>query len=136
MSEEPIEILRLIYEAWNRQPERVLQYIDPEVDFNPGLLPPGEETKYVGHEGVKKWIANIRDAWVAVTVEAGERIEVASDRILAIDRWRFEGRDGIQVEEEVPTAYTLRDGLVVRIDGFTDKAEAFKAVGLSERAGP
>jgi hypothetical protein len=132
MSEENVEIVRLIYEAWNRQPDSILRYIDPEVDFNPGLLPPGEQTSYIGREGLEQWIATVSDAWVAVKVEPGERIEVASDRILTIDRWRFEGRDGIEVEEELPTAFTFRDGLVVRVDGFTDKAEAFKAVGLSE----
>jgi ketosteroid isomerase-like protein len=132
MSEENVEVVRLIHEAWNRDPASILRYIDPEVDFNPGLLPPGEDTRYVGHDGVRKWIANVRDAWVAVTVEPQEAIEVASDRVLAIDRWSFEGRDGIEVEEELPTAFTLRDGLVVRVDGFTDKAEALEAAGLSE----
>ena len=71
------------------------------------------------------------DAWVAVTV-VPERIDVASDRILSIDRWRLTGRDGIQVEEELSTAYTFRNGLIVRLDSFTDRAEALAAVGLSE----
>ena len=79
------------------------------------------------------WIRNVSDAWVAVTVEPKERIQIASDRILAIDRWMFRGRDGIEVEEELPTAYTFRAGLVVRVEGFTDRTEAFEAVGL---AGP
>ena len=132
MSEENIEIVRLIHDAWNRDPASILSYIDPEVDFNPGLLPPGEDTSYVGHEGVRKWIANVRDMWGTVMVELQETIEVGSDRVLAVARWRFEGRDGIEVEEELPTAFTLRDGLVIRVDGFTDKAEALKAAGLSE----
>jgi hypothetical protein len=134
MSEENVEILRAILEAWNRQDfeESVLRYMDPEVEFHPGLLPPGEDTQYVGREGVMDWARNVNDAWEAVTVEPGQRIDVASDRILAIDRWRFEGRDGIQVEEELPTAFTFRDGLIVRVDGFTDKAEALETVGLSE----
>ena len=77
-----------------------------------------------------EWIRNVSDAWIAATVEPEERIELASDRILAIDRWRFRGRDGTEVEEELPTAYTFRDGLIVRINGFTDRAEAFAALGL------
>jgi ketosteroid isomerase-like protein len=132
MSDENVEIVRLIHEAWNSDPASILSYIDPEVDFNPGLLPPGEDTKYVGHEGVRKWIANVRDMWGTVTVKPQETIEVASDRVLAIHRWRFEGRDGIEVEEELATAFTLRDSLVVRVDGFTDRGEALEAVGLPE----
>lgn len=74
----------------------------------------------------------MNDAWVAVTVEPKERIEVASDRILAIDLWQFEGRDGIKVEAELPTALTFRDRLIVRIDGFTSRSEAFEALGLGD----
>jgi hypothetical protein len=59
-------------------------------------------------------------------------IEAADDRILAVDRWLFRGRDGIEIERELPTLYTFRDGLVVGIDGFTDKADALEAAGLSE----
>jgi hypothetical protein len=44
--------------------------------------------------------------------------------------WRFSGREGIESESELPTLFTFRDGLIVRIDGFTDKAEALRAAGL------
>jgi ketosteroid isomerase-like protein len=134
MSEENMEILQALGEAWNRKDfeNGVLRYFDPDVEFNPGLLPPGEDKQYLGREGVMDWIRNVNDAWKGVTVEPGQRIDIASDRVLAIDRWRFEGRDGIQIEEELPTVFTFRDGLIVRVDGFTDKAEALEAVGLSE----
>jgi ketosteroid isomerase-like protein len=134
MSEENLQILRALDEAWNGKDfeSGVIRYFDPEVEFNPGLLPPGEDTHYLGREGVMDWIGNVNDAWKEVTVQPGQRIDIAGDRVLAIDRWHFEGRDGIQVEEELPTVFTFRDGLIVRVDGFTDKAEALEAVGLSE----
>ena len=53
-------------------------------------------------------------------------------RILSVDLWRFRGREGIEIDRELPTLYAFRDGLIVRIDGFTDQAEAFEAAGLSE----
>ena len=133
MSQENIEILRGVFEAWDRGDfDAMGEFFDPEVEFNPGLLPPGEETHYIGREGVNKWTRNVLDAWVAVRAEPEERIEVGSDRILAIDRWHFQGRDGIHVEEELPTIFTFRNGLIVRVDGFTEKAEALEAAGLSE----
>ena len=134
MAQENEEVVRHLFAAWNRRDfdNGVLQHFDPEVEFHPGLLPPGEDTEYLGREGVRQWIRNVNDAWVAVTVEPIERIEVASDRILAIDRWHFEGRDGIEVSEELPTALTFRNGLIIRVDGFTDKAEAFEALGLGD----
>jgi ketosteroid isomerase-like protein len=133
MSEENVEILQSLFEAWNRRDfDGVLRYFDPAVEFHPGLLPPGEETQFLGHEGVMDWVRTVNDFWEAVSVEPGQRINIARDRVLTIDRWRFAGRDGIQVEEELPTAFTFRDGLIVRVDGFTDKDEALEAAGLSE----
>jgi ketosteroid isomerase-like protein len=134
MTEENLQILQALGEAWNRKDfeNGVVRCFAPEVEFNPGLLPPGEDTHYLGHEGVMDWIRNVNDAWKEVIWEPGQRIDVAGDRVLAIDRWHFEGRDGIQVEEELPTVFTFRDGLIVRVDGFTDKAEALEAAGLSE----
>jgi len=133
MSQENIEILQRMFGAWNnRDFDALVEFYDPEGEFNPGLLPPGEETRYVGREGVNKWIWNVNDAWVAVTAEPEERFEVGSDRILAIDRWHFRGRDGIEIEEELPTLFTFRNGLIVRVDGFTNRAEALEAAGLSE----
>ena len=132
MSTANEEILRLMFEAWNRREfeAAVLRYVDEDVEFHPGLQPPGENTQYAGRDGVREWVRNVNDAWIAVSVERRETIELASDRILSIDLWRFEGRDGIEVEEELPTAYTFRDGLIVQIDGFTNRAEAFRALGL------
>ena len=133
MSEENVEVVRRLFEAWNRGDfGDIAEFFDPEVEFNPGLLPPGEETRYIGREGVNEWIRNLNDAWVVVTAEPEERIEVGSDRILTIDRWHFQGRDGIEIEEELPTLLTFRNGLIVRVDGFSDRADALEAAGLSE----
>ena len=109
MSQENAAIIDALYDAFNRRDfdDGVVRYADREVEFHPGLLPPGEGTRYLGHRGVREWLGNVADAWVAVTVVPKERIDVASDRILSIDRWRFTGRDGIQVEEELlpPTRF-------------------------------
>ncbi|HEY6654177.1 MAG TPA: nuclear transport factor 2 family protein, partial [Solirubrobacterales bacterium] len=88
-------------------------------------------TRYVGREGWSEFIAGATEAWESVTIEPREIIETG-DRILAIDRWVFRGRDGIEIDRELPTIFNFRNGLIVRIDGFTDKAQALEAAGLSE----
>ena len=133
MSEENVERLRLMYEAFNRRDfDAALPYFDPKVEFSPGILPPDQDTDYLGRQGVREWMRAATEPWVKVTAEPIERIEISSGRLLAIDRWLFGGRDGIEIERELPTAFTFRDGLIVRVDGFTDKAEALEAAGLSE----
>jgi hypothetical protein len=42
------------------------------------------------------------------------------------------GRDGIEIDTELTDVYAFRDSLIVRVDGFRDKAKALEAVGLSE----
>jgi len=132
MADDRERILDAVFEAWNSGEFEagVDRFFDPEVEFHPGLVPPGEGAHYVGREGVKDWMRAVRDSWVAVTVEPGERIEIARDRILSIDRWHFEGRDGIEVEEALPTAFTFGGGLIVRVNGYTSRPEAFAALGL------
>jgi hypothetical protein len=104
--------------------------VDPEVDFNPGLVPPGEVASFRGPEGVKDWARAVNELWVGVVIEPRERIEITPDQLLSIDLWRFEGRDGIEVQEELPSAFAFRDGLIVRVTGFTSRPEAFAALGL------
>ena len=130
MSQENVEILRLVYEA-DLDSQDVLQYLDPEVELYPGIDAPDQHMRYVGREGWSEFIAGAIEAWESVTIEPKEIIETG-DRILSIDRWVFRGRDGIEIDRELPTIFTFRNGLIVRIDGFIDKAEALEAAGLSE----
>ena len=54
MSQENEETVRQLIEAWNRRDfDGVLQHFHPDVEFHPGLLPPGEDTQYTGREGVR-----------------------------------------------------------------------------------
>ena len=70
------------------------------------------------------------DPWETVTAEPEAMLEGPGDRVLVLDRWHFRGRGGIEINDELANAYTFRDGLIVRIDGYTDRAEARAAVGL------
>jgi ketosteroid isomerase-like protein len=131
MSRENVEILRLAYEA-DLDSQDVLQYLDPNVELYPGIRTPDQHTRYVGRDGWSEFIAGATEVWESVDIEPKEIIEATGNRILAIDRWIFRGRDGIEIDRELPTLFTFRNGLIVRIDGFTDKVEALEAAGLSE----
>ena len=133
MSEENIAILGAMYDAFNlRAFDDALRYVDPEVELYPGVIAPDHDGKLLGHAGWHEFIRIAIGAWETVSVEPKERIETEDGRILSLDLWRFQGRDGIGIERELPTLYAFRDGLIVRIDGFTDYAEALEAAGLSE----
>ena len=132
MPREDVEILRLFYEAFNRRDfDGALQWVDPEVELYPGVVAPDQDTRYVGRQGVKEFFRIATEAWETVTVKPEEIVETASERILVVDRWLFRGRGGLEIDRELPTVFAFRNGLIVRIDGFTDKARALEAAGLS-----
>ena len=133
MSQENIEVLGAFSKAFNdRDFDGTLRYLDRAVEFAPGVNAPDHDSKLLGHDGWREFIRVAIEGWEAVTAEPLERIETEDGRILSIDLWRFRGRDGIEIERELPTLLTFRDGLIVRIDGFTERAEALEAAGLSE----
>ena|SRR5690242_10455041 len=133
MSEENVEILSAFAEAFNdRDFDGAQRYLDPAVEINPGVQGPDHDSKLIGHQGWKEFIRIAIGGWQAATAEPLERIETDDGRILSIDLWRLRGREGIEIERELPTLYTFRDGLIVRIDGFTERAEALEVAGLTE----
>jgi hypothetical protein len=129
VSRENAETLRLFYEA-DLESDDLLQLLDPEVELYPGIRAPDQRTRYVGREEWREFIRGAVEAWEAVEIKPGERLEATGERVLAIDRWVFRGRDGIEIARELPTLFAFRNGLIVRIDGFTVKSEALKAAGL------
>jgi hypothetical protein len=133
MSKENVEVLRAFDGAFNDHDfDDALRYLDRAVEIEPGVRAPDHDSKLLGREGWEEFIRVAIDAWEAATAEPLERIETEDGRILSIDLWRLRGREGIEIERELPTLYTFRDGLIVRIDGFTEKTEALEAAGLSE----
>jgi ketosteroid isomerase-like protein len=133
MSEENIDTLRASYGALNRGDiDGLVQYVHPEVELHPatgGMLDMG--TTYRGRDGMRQFAET---AWESfeIAVEPEEMTTAARDRILATERWQMRARDGIETGFQLTHIYTFRDGLVIRIDGFRERAEALKAAGLSE----
>jgi ketosteroid isomerase-like protein len=133
MSRDPEEILRRLGDALNRgEVDDALRYMDADIELRAGVVAPDQDTFFRGHQGIRDFWDGATDAWESVEITREEVITAPDNRFLVVDRWFFHGREGIEIERELPTLFTFRDGLIVRIDGFTDKAEAFEAAGLSE----
>jgi ketosteroid isomerase-like protein len=130
---QSIDTVRAVYEAVGRGDfDGVVQQLHPEVEIHPAV---GGEldfgSAYHGRDGMRRFMET---AWrgFEVAVEPEEIISAPGDRILAIERWHLRGRGGVETELQLTDIYTFRDGLIVGIDGFRDRAEALEAVGLSE----
>jgi ketosteroid isomerase-like protein len=137
MPQQNAEVLRMMVEPFNRGDyEDGLQYYDPDVELRPGVLTPDQQTVFRGRDGMKDFLVGATEAWESVRVERKAILEAAADRFLTLDHWVFRGRDGIEIRRDLPTVYTFRDGLIVRIDGFLEEGDARQAVGLDEDRTP
>jgi ketosteroid isomerase-like protein len=132
-------IVRQGCEAANRRDfDLRLLLVDPEIEFQiqgspvGGFVPPDLLGVHRGHAGyLRIWEAGI-EASEDLRIEHEEVIDFG-DRLLAAGRQTGHGRSsGISLNEPLFQVFTLRRGLVIRQEDFTDRAQALEAVGLRE----
>ena len=134
MSEENVEIVRRMTDAWNRRDlEALLALADPEIEYvnSPTAVEPG--TRH-GHDGLT---AVLRAQWEMLS---GARLEIEriydrGEEIIALYRFsrRMPGSED-RIEAQNLISWTIRDGKVTRIKFFgrAEVQEALEAAGLSE----
>jgi ketosteroid isomerase-like protein len=135
MSEENVEAFKRAVEASNRRDvEAVLEELDPEVEWHPAMaaLLGGKATVFRGHEGVRKMLRELDEAFAEIDMEFSE-IRDLGERIVAIGRRRTRGKAS-GAETETPLCYVieLKNGKAIRIRSYLDPREALEAAGLSE----
>ena len=131
MSDENVEVVRQLYEWANqRRWDRMAELLDPDV-VQYGTIGGLEEGNVVrGSREITQMYEREADAWDRQTIEA-ERLIDAGDRVVAFQREYQRGRtSGLELVIETAAVIDLRDGRVVRIQGYMDRAAALKAVGL------
>ena len=140
MSQENVEAVRRLYEAFNRggvdaaisegvwSPELVWDATPTGI---PGL------GVYRGHEEVKSFFEN--DWFKAFPfedweVEVDELIDLG-DQVISMCRQRGRGAtSGASTELFLAQVGTWRDGQCVRVDNYLDREKALEAAGLREQA--
>ncbi len=134
MSQENVEIVRRTVEAILRgEWEQAAQLLDPDAEGHGTVGGLSEGT-------VMRGIAQFRqsfeqedaEAWDERRLEAEEFLD-AGDRVVVLVREFRRGRgSGIELETNTAVVFEVRDGRVVRIQGYMDRAEALEAAGLRE----
>jgi ketosteroid isomerase-like protein len=118
-------------EAFDRRALRgLLGVMDPEIQFEPQQA--ALQGSYVGHEGVRQWLADLAEHYGAGHLECAD-IRDLGDRVLALGTLRVRGR-GSGIEMEVPAAIvaSFRNGLMTEFKDYGPRDRALVAVGLSE----
>ena len=135
MSEENVETVRGVYDAWQRGDfERALEPFHEDVEWfgPPDISRAGGGGVARGHEGVSRSVGRWMGAWVDLRFELRELIDFG-DEVMAEGWQQGRGRgSGVEVSEEIFSVWTLRAGKIVRQRMFRDKAQALEAAGLPE----
>jgi uncharacterized protein len=131
MSAETLELARQVMETLSqRDIERLVALADPEVEWHSLFAELGEGGVYRGHEGTRKFIRDISEAWEIVRADVDDALAV-NEVALLVGRIHYRGR-GSGVEAELPTGWTLRfrDRKVVCFRAFRQPDKALETLGL------
>jgi ketosteroid isomerase-like protein len=131
MSEENVEVVRRALDAFAADDvERLLQLMDPEIQFEPHLAM--VEGNYAGHDGVREFMSDAFEALRVTGVDHWETRDLG-DRVLALGSFHFYGRES-GIEDDVPFAVIAQcsDGRILQLKDYGNKVLALESAGLSE----
>jgi ketosteroid isomerase-like protein len=144
MSQENVEIVRRIYEAFLRsdwdQPAqldaalaRLAELFDPDVELHGTVGGLSEGSVARGLQRIRQefeqWDA---EAWDESRLEP-ERFIDGGNRVVVLQHEFRRGKgSGVELETDTAVVFEVRDGRVTRIQGYMDRASALEAAGLGE----
>jgi ketosteroid isomerase-like protein len=131
MSQEHLDAVRSVYDAWERGDFQGAPNI-----YDPlALLVQGEgfpdKGPHLGIDGIRKYMRGFLEAWEHITIEAEELID-AGDSVVAAIFQRGKGKgSGVEAEFRYFHVWTFRGDKVIRLETMRERAEALAATGLS-----
>ena len=131
-SADKLAIARANAEAYARgDNEEALTHIHPEVVYDITRNSP-EGAIFHGHEGLREGLLLWLDTWDDYWVEIDEVIDAGADRVVVAARQGGRGREtGADVTTDVAWIYTIRDGMIVRIETHPSKDAALAAAAVA-----
>ena len=138
MSPGRVEIIRAVYERFSKGDFRAsAELLDPHVvmvvgtQFAPSLFASPVGGALYGIDRVAAYTRSLLEDQT-VTMEAGE-VDAVGDSVVVAVRQHAVGRaSGVPTEIRYFTVWSFRWRKVIRIESFTERADALKAAGLGE----
>jgi ketosteroid isomerase-like protein len=131
MSQENVKVVRSSFDAYNaRDMESFGALHDRKAIWAAFEGWPEAET-LVGREACMRQWKRMREPFDVDTVEPVTDFIAAGDRVVVRIVWRAVGQ-GPEVNMEVTTVYTVREGKIFMMENFWAHTDALKAVGLEE----
>jgi ketosteroid isomerase-like protein len=130
MSRENVELVRRGYDYFKSTGTPATHQMSPDFVWDMSTFAGWPEKQmYEGSDGALEFLTAWISAWEDWEIETIEVVD-AGERVVAIQRQRGKAKEsGITVDMVFAQVWTVRDGLLVRMEMYADPAEAFEAVG-------
>jgi ketosteroid isomerase-like protein len=135
MSEENVEIVRGLLDAWSRRKfDAILKLIHEDIEWHPALTAGGMEgTVYRGHRDIESWLRELDDVWAELSHEIEEARDIGEGRVLVLGHFHAVGREsGVPIDHPQGFLFTIDDGKVAVAWAFASQEQALEATGLRE----
>ena len=131
MSQENVDRFLEGAEAFNRDDiEAGLEIYDPDVILETQASE--MEGAFVGHAGVREFIASIDDHYEEIQIDYSD-VRDLGDRVLALGTMRTVGKaSGMTQETPLAIVASFRDGRITAFKDYGDRDRALEAAGLAE----
>jgi ketosteroid isomerase-like protein len=133
MSQENVEIAARVVAALNqRDADGLIELADPDVEWRSFFAELGDEGVYRGHDGARRYMRDLHEAWEIVQVEVDGLLGIG-DVVVGVGRVHYRGKgSGVESESQAGWMFSFRGTQLVQFRAFREPEQALKAVGLEE----
>jgi ketosteroid isomerase-like protein len=132
MSNANVEVATQAIEAFNGSDVDAFAVLTtPDFEWSPSMVAI-EGTIFRGREGIEKYFRTLSIAWEKFHIHRNWFRDAEG---LVVMLGRLEGRgmgSGVPVDASLGMVFDFRGGMISRIRGYLDHAEALRAAGLSD----
>lgn len=133
MAETNVDVIRRMYERWLAGDPALFEAIDEEIELrpDPDAYWVGVNDNYRGHDGIRRYMVSVYEAFEDYRPEIEEFIE-ADDKVITLAIEHGRGRESGALVQSLRTAHvwTFRARKAVRLDLYLDRERAFADLGL------
>ena len=134
MSEQNVELARRAVETYNEHDtEAYIALCDPKIELQTTMGVGG--AIYHGHDGMRRYFGDLEDAWgKEFRVEPEAYFDLGEQTLLFYVARGRGSQSGVEVTRPRALIQGWRDGLLVYVKVYVDRAEALSELGISEDA--
>jgi ketosteroid isomerase-like protein len=116
-----------------RDVEALIALCDEEVEVHSVFAAVGGAI-YNGHDGVRRWMRDIEEAWIEFLVEAEAYFDLG-EHTIAFNVLHGRGQQsGVELSMPCATVMRWRDSLIVYFKAYVHREDALRDLGVSEDA--